>query len=173
MSYPPGLAFHGKGWRITKRIPEDLRPYYAGKAHLRYPTGTSDKKAAADIAWRWLADTAEEFTRKRPARRLRLYADAKSRHGRSGQQSGEVLGRAFAHCLNAYDSTIRSLGTQNRLFFGLIGKPRPRCGPTNSRGAGENPPVIVLCSPGSADRPVREARELPRWFERGGERFRA
>jgi integrase len=63
MSYPPGLAFHGKGWRITKRIPEALLPYYGGKSHLRYPTGTADKRAAAYIAWRWLADTAEEFAR--------------------------------------------------------------------------------------------------------------
>lgn len=63
MAYPPGLALHGKSWRITKRIPENLRAHYGGQALLRYPTGTADKKAAADIAWRWLADTAEEFTR--------------------------------------------------------------------------------------------------------------
>lgn len=63
MAYPPGLSLHGKSWRITKRIPESLRAHYGGQAFLRYPTGTPDKKAAAVIAWRWLADTAEEFTR--------------------------------------------------------------------------------------------------------------
>lgn len=56
MSYPPGLAFHGKGWRITKRIPESLRAHYGGRRFC-------DKKAAAVIALRWLADTAEEFAR--------------------------------------------------------------------------------------------------------------
>lgn len=63
MAYPPGLALHGKSWRLTKRIPDALRPHYGGKTFLRCSTGTPDKKAAAVIALRWLADTAEEFAR--------------------------------------------------------------------------------------------------------------
>lgn len=63
MAYPPGLSLHGKHWRITKRVPETLRPHYDGKALLHYPTGTADKTAAALIAHRWLAGIAEEFAR--------------------------------------------------------------------------------------------------------------
>lgn len=63
MAYPPGLALHGKSWRLTKRIPDALRPHYGGKTFLRCSTGTPDKKSAAVIALRWLADTAEEFAR--------------------------------------------------------------------------------------------------------------
>ncbi|MHB1214092.1 MAG: DUF6538 domain-containing protein [Thiobacillus sp.] len=63
MAYPPGLAMHGKSWRISKRIPEALRPHYEGKTLLRHSTGTADKPAAALIALRWLAETAEDFAR--------------------------------------------------------------------------------------------------------------
>lgn len=63
MAYPPGLALHGNSYRITKRVPHDLLTYYGGKNLLRYTTGTADKAAAADIAWRWHAETVEEFAR--------------------------------------------------------------------------------------------------------------
>ena len=63
MAYPPGLNLHGNSYRITKRIPRDLLPHSGGKKLLRYTTGTADKAAAADIAWRWHAETVEEFAR--------------------------------------------------------------------------------------------------------------
>lgn len=63
MAYPPGMELHGSGWRITKRVPQELLEHYAPKKLLRHQTGEPDKKAAAILAWRWLADLEEEFSR--------------------------------------------------------------------------------------------------------------
>lgn len=63
MAYPPGMELHGSKWRIVKRVPQDLLSHYAPKDMLRHNTGQSDKKAAAVIGWRWLADLATEFQR--------------------------------------------------------------------------------------------------------------
>lgn len=65
MAYPPGMGLHGSGWRITKRVPTELLAHYSPKKLLRYQTGEPDKKAAAVLAWRWLADLEEEFQRVR------------------------------------------------------------------------------------------------------------
>ncbi len=65
MAYPPGMGLHGSGWRITKRVPTELLAHYSPKKLLRYQTGEPDKKAAAVLALRWLADLEEEFQRVR------------------------------------------------------------------------------------------------------------
>lgn len=61
MANPPGLSLHGNSWRITKRIPTELLPYYNGKKHLRLNTGKSDKRVAASVAWQWHAKQEAEF----------------------------------------------------------------------------------------------------------------
>ena len=63
MAYPPGMELHGAGWRITKRIPKALLSHYTPNTRLRFQTGEADKKAATVLAWRWLAERAEEFQR--------------------------------------------------------------------------------------------------------------
>lgn len=63
MAYPPGMELHGSGWRITKRVPQELLSHYAPKKFLRYQTGEADKKAAVPLCWRKLAEWAEEFQR--------------------------------------------------------------------------------------------------------------
>lgn len=65
MAYPPGLTLHGKGWRITKKIPLDLTHHYGSKVHLRHQTGLADKSEAAVVAWRWHSETVAEFERLR------------------------------------------------------------------------------------------------------------
>lgn len=65
MAYPPGLSLHGNSWRITKRIPTELLPYYNGKKHLRLNTGKTDKREAASVAWQWHAEQDAEFDRLR------------------------------------------------------------------------------------------------------------
>ena len=64
MAYPPGMEYHGSGWRINKSVPTDLKQHYSTRL-LRHQTGESDKKKAANLAWRWLAEREEEFKRLR------------------------------------------------------------------------------------------------------------
>ena len=64
MAYPPGMEYHGSGWRINKSVPTDLKQHYNTRL-LRYQTKEPDKKKAANLAWRWLADLDEEFKRLR------------------------------------------------------------------------------------------------------------
>jgi hypothetical protein len=74
MAYPPGLSLHGNSWRITRRIPTELLPYYNGKKHLRLNTGKSDKREAASVAWQWHAKQEAEFDRlRRTGRRERQH----------------------------------------------------------------------------------------------------
>lgn len=63
MAYPPGMGQHGSGWRIKKRVPTALLQHYDHHKFLHFRTGETDKKAAAVLAWRWLADLEEEFKR--------------------------------------------------------------------------------------------------------------
>ena len=64
MTYP-SMELHGSSWRAKKRTPHDLQKYYPGKLWHRYNTGVSDKKGAATLIHRWVADLAEEWQRLR------------------------------------------------------------------------------------------------------------
>jgi integrase len=102
MAYPPGMELHGSGWRITKRIPQELLPHYAPKKHLRHQTGEPDKKAAAVLAWRWLADLEEEFARIRQT-------GSKSRKTISPTEASRLAALMVRHVLAA-DEESRDSG---------------------------------------------------------------
>lgn len=58
------MELHGSGWRIKKRVPTALLQHYPPpNKFLHLQTGETDKKTAAVLAWRWLADLEEEFKR--------------------------------------------------------------------------------------------------------------
>jgi len=62
MAYPPGLVLHGGTYRVQKRVPKDCLPHY-DKAMLYFRTEQSDKREAAPLAWKWLAELEDEFDR--------------------------------------------------------------------------------------------------------------
>lgn len=62
MAYPPGLVLHGGTYRVQKRVPKDCLGHY-DKAILYFRTEQSSKRAAAPIAWKWLAELEDEFER--------------------------------------------------------------------------------------------------------------
>lgn len=137
MAKPPGMELHGSGWRVTKRVPKDLLAYYAPRKFLRYQTGEPDRKAAEVLAWRWLAEVAEEFQRIRtsgsPHRktiepsevsflvasmvRSSLGADEE---GRAAAELATDEGYAASlRCLDALDSETR-LALSRRIFSGNL-----------------------------------------------------
>lgn len=62
MAYPPGLVLHGSTYRVQKRVPADCVAHY-GKPMLYFRTGCADKREAALVAWKWLAEIEAEFDR--------------------------------------------------------------------------------------------------------------
>lgn len=62
MAYPRGLVLHGSTYRIQKRVPKDCLPHY-NKPILYHRTECSDKRAAASVAWKWLAEIEADFDR--------------------------------------------------------------------------------------------------------------
>lgn len=65
MAYPKGMEKHGNCWRIEKRTPVALQAHYPGQQWHKFSTDEPDKKTAAALIWRWLADLEEEFERLR------------------------------------------------------------------------------------------------------------
>ena len=116
MAYPPGLELHGRTWRVTKRVPLDLRqkfPQHYPKSLLRYNTGETDKKLAAVKAWAWLGDTEEEFQRVRDTGtpHKRLLPDA----------AAELIIRKAIHSTLSADEAIRAEGLDEHMFERLNG----------------------------------------------------
>ena len=62
MAYPPGLVLHGNTYRVQKRVPQDCLDHY-DKEILYFRTEQADKREAAPIAWKWLAEKEAEFER--------------------------------------------------------------------------------------------------------------